>query len=660
MAEISQGKPINDLGSRPVNSRSKFNNSYNVGGTYRYGEVSPHFYADVVPDDNHRLISRHSVRSYTLSAPLLEGIDIHKDYFYVPLSAILPNNYKYFITSPNIGEDVPDDVGTAVINFRKMISDIDSLWLASLEEEVKYIDLDDESYALFVATFFRFLAWRNLIASSGSLLNAFDAHLFPKGRKFDKGFDDVFSRLCSDSDILDYIGFETDDVYRVQFVGDPSPNDVSMSVRDFIDTIMSGLPFAIRGFGGTKSAFVALYEEYISKYSLAGFDDDGVPFDLAVFYAYQIICSHFYSNDHVDFIYSADLYRQNLRASLQLSGSSIPIFRLNGVDHEYDVCSAKCFTDFISFMSSLPILGDTEQKMLLGYFCNIFGFQKSLKFVDYFTGSRVEPLALGDDGVAVNDGMVSVVDVLEKRWYVKLWNQINRVGHRMEEQIKGLFPGVEVTTDWTEPIWLGSSKDTINPVETDNTSEAQMSEDFPIPVTSSLVSNAERYGFDLQVKDRYGFVIGLTWFDMRRYYMRTIARRFFYSDRYDHFNPFLQYVGDQKVYSGEINGVSDTLAPLQAFGYQGRNMEYKQRYSYAFGGFINDALPNMLPLADGDLSDSAIITLTPEYIRSKPSELDKFYKSLTGFSLGTYFHFLIINDNVFESVRPMSYNPQID
>lgn len=659
MPEISKGKPLNDLGSRPVNSHSTFNNNYNLGGTLRYGELTPHFIAPVVPDDKHRLVSKHSVRSYTLSAPLMEGIDMHKDYFYVPDSAILAKNYKYFITSPDIGEDVSSDVGTTVINLRSQFRSFD----LGLDGKLESYDLSsdpDEIKEAWELMFIR-LAFRNLVCSSGSLLAALDCHLYSRKDHWDDMYD------VSINELNNYIG----DGFRVEInrglyyvrldISSEIPSGYQvMSLRDFLDRILKGEPFLIRSVGDVASVvfdYGALKDVFFGKdlpYESEGVE---IPTDLKPFFAYQLVCTHFFSNDHVDFLYSADLYRQNMRSLAESLNYTIPDFSLNGVRHEYDELSARVFTDLV-LGSAYENFTVADFHNLYGFLANIFAFQNSLKFVDYFTGSRTHPLAIGDDGVVVNDNMVSVVDVLEKRWYVKLWNQINRVGHRMEEQIKGLFPGVETTTDWTEPVWLGSSKDTIFPEETDNTGSDQMNPDVPIPVTSSLVSNAEKYGFDMRVKDRYGFVIGITWFDMRRYYARTIARHFFYLDRYDMFNPFLQYVGDQKVYLNELLG--DSLDPMSAFGYQGRNMEYKQRYSYAFGGFINDALPSMLPLADDEVTADTVYELSPDYIRSKPSELDRFYKSLSGWSQGTYFHFEVIFENIFESVRPMSYNPQID
>lgn len=68
----------------------------------------------------------------------------------------------------------------------------------------------------------------------------------------------------------------------------------------------------------------------------------------------------------------------------------------------------------------------------------------------------------------------------------------------------------------------------------------------------------------------------------------------------------------------------------------------------------------MIFLADEGRNAYNLDILGPNYIRSYPAELDRFYNSLSGYSLGTYFHFFIINTNELISNRPMAYNPQLD
>lgn len=51
--------------------------------------------------------------------------------------------------------------------------------------------------------------------------------------------------------------------------------------------------------------------------------------------------------------------------------------------------------------------------------------------------------------------------------------------------------------------------------------------------------------------------------------------------------------------------------------------------------------------------------IDPDYIRSRNTELDRFYTQITGFSLGSYFHFIIKNTNSQNASRPMAFAPSI-
>ena len=42
-----------------------------------------------------------------LKSPILQSLSKKKDYFVVPMQAILPLNWEKFYTNPNIGQDVP-------------------------------------------------------------------------------------------------------------------------------------------------------------------------------------------------------------------------------------------------------------------------------------------------------------------------------------------------------------------------------------------------------------------------------------------------------------------------------------------------------------------------------------------------------------------------
>lgn len=665
--EINNGKPINDLGSRPINSHSKFNNSYRLASLLRFGEYTPHFVADVVPDDKHTLKCKHSVRSYTMSAPLMQNLKLKKDYFLIPLSAILPLNYDKFITTPNIGEDVPDDCGTTVSGFRgKMRTFYDNV-ISNILERLN--DGNYDSTAEYIADLIKVACSVNQVFSNGGLLAALGCHTRATYKSNCDNFFDSFISLLDEAfssdgaEVIVTFNPNNNPIQRILEYSGYVPGDNTLGVpkvswHEFIQRVMDEYDFTLSGgsvdWDSLLTNYNLGYSDLLDNNPIFGFDyipnDDATPIDIARCYAYQIVCAHFYTNDHVDYIYSAELYRQ-LLGSIIDSNYGSESFTWNGIAYLYDWCSAHYFEAYIANYEYFQL------NNILNYLRLIFGYNRSLRFVDYFTGARTAPLAVGDAGVAVNDGYVNVVDTIQKRWYIKLWSQINRVGHRMSEQMKGLFPGAQKSTDWHEPIWLGHTDDDIYPEEVDNTGAAQVSNDNVLPVTSTFAGNSDRYAFEVSINDRYGILIGISYFDIARFYGNSIERPFFHVDRMDKFNPFLQFMGDQKIYGAELDSsrtINDT------FGYQGRNMEYKQRFNQVVGDFSVAPLKNMFFLADIGTEPFENAVINPDYIRSWSSELDRFYKSLTGFSLGTYFHFIVLSTNELDSSRPMAYNPQID
>lgn len=125
------------------------------------------------------------------------------------------------------------------------------------------------------------------------------------------------------------------------------------------------------------------------------------------------------------------------------------------------------------------------------------------------------------------------------------------------------------------------------------------------------------------------------------------------------FNKFFQYQGDQSIFRKELNARWLTFPDLN-FAYTLRYMEYKQRASIATGGFVSHLPAYAFVTDNGSVGDfRADQNISPEYIRSRPSEFDRFYSALTGASLGSYFHFIVRYVNECNAERPMEYAPSV-
>lgn len=636
--------------SKPLDYFSNFRDSlpYRFANTYRFGEIGVHYAADVVPSENGTLRNSHVLRSYTLENPLLQSFKMRKTYGLIPLSAILPLNYEKYILIPNRGEDVNAKlIGTSVEGFIGKLQEFARWFSNRVSSEIGSSD-DDATWV------FRFVIFYDMMFSRGSLLKSLGCTLTNTNATPDSDVDFFWDSVVNQFDDSDWY-FKLTIRDKSWYVGGHS---VEMgighiSLREAISRMRDDLSFTVEWHSLGELPWSTVTWSALDSQSV-----DTAPVDLSRCFGYQIFCAHFFSNDHVDSIYSAELWRQNLYSLVRrLMGEDADVtFSWNGVNYRYDVCSAY----IVGHMFDLASEGDFNSVQLIGLFLDylrlIFGYNRSL-VRDYFTGSRTLPLAPGDVQVSVNGSSFNVVESIQKSWYARLFAQIQRVGRRISEQSKALFPDVNDVQDWHDPVWLGETASDVFAEEVDNTG-AQMYEKSMSTITV-LRSNQESMAFELRVPDRYGVVIGFTWFDIARFYPNATDRTFFHVTRFDRFNPYLQFNGDQPIYLKELTSDAHSL-PDQYFGYTGRYMEYKQNYNKCAGGFADETLPGLIFKADEGKDFADITNLNSDYIRSYPSELDRFYLRLSGWSLGHYFHFMCINTNMYDGNKPMAVNPTLD
>lgn len=559
------------------------------------------------------------------------------------------------------------------------------------QARVRYIG--NPSYRLDFDTFVDlFCAWFvekfDITPDSGAGFNAHFGKLFTTGAPSDPSSGDYNDRYHADYDSV-----------LVRF--NPSSSS-EISFREFVALLNEGrLLLSISDFVGFKDDYAELASvqfEYgipyfeittnIGSKTPVGDQNNSKRVNLLRLAAYQIACSEFYTSDTVDDVYSARLYHQNMR-SLLLASSFIGVgyqdytfpagslfFWYNGTRIEYDVFSGYFVNTIINGITTgedpsnlvtapaarlvllEPSIVDDQYNVAaiatFGYLHNLFGFQRSLKFQDYFVGARTRPLAVGDVTVGVDTGSntVDVIDVSKKIQVQRFLNQVNRIGRKFSDYVKGIL-GDKPMPDAHDPIFLGHVVDTIGAEETANTGDAQY--DTNSGITSKFRSNANRYGFDVHVGEP-SILVGILNYDIPRVYSSVTDREVYHLDRYEFFNPYMQFVGDQEIYA-------DELEPGAAgnFAYQIRYAEYRQRVDRAVGGF-DGYLPGYAKVIDSDDIRNIYtrsLSLGSDFIRSRMSDIDEFYLSLTGYSLASYFHFIDRIDMSVTARRPMAYAPSI-
>lgn len=674
MAEIVSSMPQNEPTEKVVRTQSTFPLSRHRKLTARFGEYTPFFAMESVERDKTSLRVAHDVRSFTLKSPLLSDLKIKKDYFQVPMQAILPRNWDKIYTNPVLGDDVPDDAICASDQFwpavlhctSSFISHVNSLHPGN-DEDVRFDDA-----AAYTTAIINFLLFCELFYSNGSLIKYFDAmpeflfraydsageNLFPEGTSFDKFEEGIFTLLLDlwTSFVVSINGSTYNVVVAENSTnlrpGELSWRDFLCLARDqgYIDSIVSGY------YSSSNSYWTSLDDIFTSGITLESYDQPSVriPFNWSRLAAYQLVCYHYYSNDHVDYIYSSQLYREYLETLCLTSAASVlPSFSYNGISCLYDILSSRDVLLVLGSISALLEDGPSEFGPSVSFLRALFGFNYSLRFVDYFTGSKTRPLAVGDVSVSTSSNSVSVVDITRNIQRQRFLNAVNRSGRKFSEYIKGLF-GVTPPKDNHDPYWLSHVEDTIVTSEVENTAEAQLSD--PVSVTSNFRSNSAKYAFEFDC-DQPSILLGILYFDIPRDYYQGVDRLTMHLDRFDMFNPFMQYIGDQEVYNAEVSSNRQD-APMIAFGYQMRHAEYKQAVNRAVGGFI-EFLPGWTFLADDSKPMYYVEHIGPSYIRSLPVELDPFYIAFSGNSLAGYFHFIIDLYLDCSASRPMAFAPTI-
>lgn len=673
MSRINAENPQESQGAHVPNHHSNFPMGNNQFITSRFGEYVPFFAFNSYEKDKVRQRNVTTTRSLSLKAPLMEDINLKRDYFQVYYDAILPINWDKCYIRPKRGDIVDwQKCSTNVADFRDKVRQI------TFAVKNLYIGLEPStSPSSIIDGWFKALTFLEMFYSDGALINHFGCHLsrclvirafwdLDNNPSFsiDVNFDQFFDRFCQmflsqvrsefdpnpnpDSFILSYsvVGQTSSAYKRVNNASDlrvllalyREGQVVNLSVSDIIADDLSTLRTFLRA-------------QYMWQANYSG--ENSFSFDLAPLWAYQIACAHFYSDDNVDYVFSAELFRSLIGSYIADSNEGYDYFSYNSQLYQYDNLSAYYFDVFVNFV----LIGEGNISGSLGsYFRLLFSFNRSLRYQDYFAGARTAPIAVGDETeVAVDDNKVSVVDITRSIQWQRLLNNIQRLPQEIGRFISA-STGKNQSFDYHNPGWLAHTKDTVFAAEVENTGSAQVSE--PNSVTATLRGKSSDKEFTFE-SDRPCIIVGIQYFDIRRAYFTGVKRVLQNESREDMFMPELQYIGDQPIYNSEL----DSSKRQSPFGYTEQYNWLKQNYDEAMGGFVNNALPGWAFLFDPDFyypkGLSAPYHISPDFIRSLAPELDRFFLSLTGYSLGTYFHFQQKVVNITSASRNMVRHSQI-
>ncbi|QCS36502.1 major capsid protein [Capybara microvirus Cap3_SP_437] len=619
----SGGRNENQQNAGFGHQRNKYNRTYNALLTPRFGEITPFYVEHTVPDDTIPLRSKHELRTFTLKSPLMSNVRMFKTYAEIPMDAILPNTWELIYTNPVQGDDVPD-YANCVLSDLKLVTEFANSSLANTFTQVQKNKVHIARVFLLESIF-----------SYGSL----PAYL-----------GDHYSSLLTVHDNTNNKDYTIDDYIDGPFTTwyKSERNDVSLSTIRYEYDVMRD------DCHNTFDVPASAYPNVTFNFS----QTSAYPINYDSCLAYQLMCAEFFTNQFIDHIFSAKLYRDNAMSIYKslLTASTNYFFTYNGNSIQYDAFSGKFVSDILKYLASTSRTLSQIQDGV-SYLQLIFSYRQSLRNSDYFTTSKKQPLAVGNVNAVVVDNKVSAVDMSANIQRQRFLNAVHRVGNKFSDYVRGIM-GSYVPSDRHEPHFISQSQYHISGFEIENTNQNIDSETFlNNQVTSLLTSRGSDYEFSVDCPVP-SIIIGVLHFDVIRNYADSVSKFAFKLNRYDMFNPFMQYIGDQSLFHRELYANSSD----GAYGYQVRNCEYKQRYSVAAGAFASGSLPSWAFVeskSTNPLGPSASSHITSLSIRNMNTELDRFYASLPYVSLANNCHFIISMTNESEQVRPIDHRPNI-
>lgn len=677
--------------------------SYRFYNTHRFGDYTPSFVMEGVPKDEIALNSLDRLDSLSLKAPFKGSIRKIKESFMVPNMAILPFQWDRIYAQNSNGDDVPADANCVLINFPTLFSQLFSSCITA----IRGLTVSSSGDLLqFLNAAVRTMVLGEYVYSSGSLLNVlgykasaqFHYQRTVDGRSFVENFDywfDETARFIFDGIayvwVVEPIGSTTRTHYIAVDLNSQNPG--RLTYEDFrsifelfrenplcyfsqvgilpsttlsaVTTRISSMIQASYGYFSISSiSFVLPQSSYTGDPADVTSLNPNV-LNLSRILAYQLVCHHFYTNSSIDFIYSADLFRQYVdflnRSSLGANYQNNFNFSWNGINLLYDFLSGRFLIRSLGLFNSVysqPLVNSIHLSSVhtsLAVWAALFSFRKSLRYGDYFTASRPRPLAPINTDVSVNNGMVSVVDITRNIQAQRFANAVMRSRSKIEEYVKSLF-GAAPQPDYHNPFFLTRQEEIIFGDYVQNTVDNQT---VPNSRSANFAGNLSRHTFTFHNDDNHPCIyLQIVSYDTPRAYTRSVERQLLHVDRFDMFNPDFQYIGDQAVYGIELGYSSQGAQMPNIFSYQSRDMEYKQRYDQASGGFASGSLPGWA-FTDERLRSLYFSQISPDFIRSRNTDIDYLYVSLTGLSLGNYFHFTVVTDNNVRAKRAMAVDPQI-
>lgn len=665
-----------------VSSHNIFPMSYPFGITERYGEISPFFVFDAEARDVIPLDTSFQMRTLATQSPIMQNLKKTNTWYQIDKRAIMPRTYELIYKAPVVGDDVPADSFCNIFGYNYGYS---RNLINNFKDFIDGISVSLLNYSQVAKFFLRYMFFLRDFYSDGSLLASLGCPLHgyyrpPVGSVwscFDEYYRVLLEQFFSSFPLafkvpeLNYRIYsdETNDLFVCDLSG-LAPESVKKVTIHRIIEILSNYDFEVVYYGEDElstfvSALNAFWSGQFRPFAIGSvFDSPYRGINLERLVAYQLTCAQYYTNDNIDYIYNADLWHKAQDFFVrQVINQVYPMFEYNDIQVQYDAHSEHVINLMFDYAVNFDLVDpDYPSQMnsrldcFFDFFANLMSFNRSLKFLDYFTGAKARPLGVGDVDTQIQSGAIDTLELVHNIQLTRFLNAINRSGMRDIDYLQQIYRTLP-SPDYKEPKYIVSREYEFASLEVVNTSDDQGN------VTSYFRTSQDGSETRVQIEGYPCILLGVTFYEMMRLYVDAIDRDFFMKDRFDFFNPYFQYDGDQEVYLEELHPVlSDSYDEgtlTMPFAYHLRDMHRKLRIPRASGGFVRH-LPSWAFLEqDAESGSYNAENISPEFILSSASEFDRFFTSLTGITLGDYFHFELFYFNRCNAIRPMEYSPAV-
>lgn len=204
--------------------------------------------------------------------------------------------------------------------------------------------------------------------------------------------------------------------------------------------------------------------------------------------------------------------------------------------------------------------------------------------VDNSQALHVDPSSLKVDGDSLS---AATINELRRAIRVQEFKELEaRGGHRLKEMIAAFFGQNVPDARLQRPIYLGGGRTPVVVSEVLQTSQTTTGENgSPQGTPSGTAASLGTHGMYKKKFVEHGWIMCILSVVPKPEYQQGLPRKFFKFDRFDHYWPTFQHLGEQEILNKEVFSDPTDGKDNEVFGYTPRYAEYKYCPNRVAGDF---------------------------------------------------------------------------